>query len=267
MDAKTTVACGLAALGRLRVPIEALAELRRRPGPAPASFPPSFLKHSEEQTVYGLAAVYHAINDFGLDPASFRDWGVLAAPRFLARTTIGANMTRFAQEGAWGVSPHVIPHRSLHSLSGSISQALKIQGPNFGIGGGPNAPGELLLNALALLEGQRLPGLWVVATEFQPDPAPQPAPGSMVLGLAMGLVPWSASSTLPRLTLSLAAHPGKTEPLRLDRLLNGFEPAPGTTSRVELDQGGWLEVAWPPSARPAPVPVSCPSPLAVETER
>ncbi len=271
MNANTSVACGLAAHSRLRVPLEKLAELRRRPGPAPDSFPTSFLKHSDEQTVIGLAAVFQALHDFHLNPDHFRDWGVLAAPRFLGRSTVGTHLTRFAEEGAWGVSPHLIPHRSLHSLSGSISQALKIHGPNFGIGGGPQAAGELLLNALALLHCQRLPGLWIIATDLLPDPIPLLAPGTQILALALALVPWSPSSALPRLTL--AVSPGQKEPLRLDRLLSLFEPTPGRTSRLELDQGAGLELAWPANSRTAPVRTEAPvaasltSPVPLETER
>ena len=123
LNATHAVPCGLAALGRLRVPVEMLPELRRCPGPVPANtLPTSVLKHSDEQTVVGLAAVFHAIQDGGLDPAGFRDWGVLAAPRFLGRCTVGCHLTRFAGEGAWGVSPHLIPHFALHSPSGTISK-------------------------------------------------------------------------------------------------------------------------------------------------
>jgi hypothetical protein len=233
--------------------------------------PASFLKHSDDQTVIGLSAVFGAIQNANLDPASFRDWGVLAAPRFLGRHTVGFHVSRFAVEGAWGVSPHLIPHRSLHSLSGSVSQALKIHGPNFGVGGGPSSPAEVLLNAVAMLHCQHLPGVWVVMTD-QPETAPQPTTAIGGQALALALVPSPTPKALPR--LALAVSPGRGALLTLDRLLDLFEPAAGMTTRTELDQGGWLEVSWPSSGYPAAGPEARPvraglssSSLPVETER
>ncbi len=191
------VACDVAAHACLRLPYESLADLRRQPGPpCGAAIPPSFLKHADEQTVVGLAAVFHAIHDYALTPApgspGFTEWGIVAAPRFLGRPTMAAALQRFAAEGAWGVSPHLIPHRTLHSVSGTVSQALKIHGPNFGVGGGPGAVAEGLLTAAAMLECRRLPGVWVVFTALDPEQAPEdsgrPAPGTVCVGLALALV-------------------------------------------------------------------------------
>src|SRR5262249_23765427 len=114
------VCCELAAFASVRLPLETLPDLRRNPEellgfPQPAST----LKHLDEQTVAGLAATCQAIRDHGLDPAGFHDWGVLAAPHFLGKSITVAALSRFRAEGAWGVSPHVIPHHSLHSLSGT----------------------------------------------------------------------------------------------------------------------------------------------------
>ncbi len=249
-------------MGRLRVPVEKLPELRRCPGPAPgAPLPASFLKHSDEQTVVGLAAVLQAIQASGLTQTNFRDWGVLGAPRFLGRGMLGFHVTRFASEGAWGVSPHLIPHRTLHALSGTLSLALKICGPNFGVGGGPGTPTEALLNAVALLTCQHLPGLWVVLTQMDPEtasqPNGQPTPGTSVLALALALVPGSSAAGLPRLTVSagvplLDGTPATQQTRELDRVVNLFDPAPGTTARLALDQGRWVEVAWPGSCLPPP---------------
>src|SRR5437764_3439991 len=88
----------------------------------------------------------------------------------MGRAAMAQALQRFAAEGAWGISPHLIPHRSLHSLSGTVSQALKIHGPNFGVGGGPNGAAEALQAAAALLAGDRLPGVWVVLTGWEPEP-------------------------------------------------------------------------------------------------
>jgi hypothetical protein len=131
---------------------------------------PSLLKQADEQTVAGLSAVYQACHDYRLDLTMLTGWGVIAAPQLLGRNAIVAVLERFAEEGAWGISPHLIPHRTLHSVSGTISQALRLRGPNFGVGGGPGAAAEALLVAAALLADRNLPGLWVVMTGSVPAP-------------------------------------------------------------------------------------------------
>jgi hypothetical protein len=184
--------------------MESLPELRKQPGSLHGEpLPASFLKHADEQTVVGLAAVYRAIQDSGLQTTCFRDWGVLAAPRFLGRPAMAAALQRFQAEGAWGVSPHLIPHRSLHSISGSVSQALKIHGPNFGVGGGPGAAAEALIAAVSLLEGKKMPGVWVVLSCLDPEQAPdetgRPTAGTRCVGLALALTPIRSSHSLLRL--------------------------------------------------------------------
>jgi len=151
------------------VPAERLPLLRQRLGPPPAPvFPPSFLKHADEQTVAGLAAVYQAVHDYHLELADLASWGVMAAPQLLGRNAMGAILERFAAEGAWGISPHLIPHRTLHSVAGTICQALGLRGPNFGVGGGPGAAAEAMLVASALLADRQLPGLWVILSGSLP---------------------------------------------------------------------------------------------------
>jgi hypothetical protein len=173
--------------------VEAIADLRRAPGPRPGgALPAAFLKHADEQTVVGLSAVFHALAESDLRD-DFRDWGVLAAPRYLGRWAMAASLQRYLVEGAWGVSPHVIPHRSLHSISGTVSQALKIHGPNFGTGGGPGCETEALLNGLALLHGKQLPGVWLVFTRMDPelpfDDVGRPPAETFLEGLALALTP------------------------------------------------------------------------------
>jgi hypothetical protein len=280
------VCCDVAAHAGVRVPHEGLAQLRRCPGPAFGEpLPPAFLKHSDEQAVVGLAAVLHAIEHHGLRPtngeAPFADWAVVAAPRFLGRLTMVGALQRFADEGAWGVSPHLIPHRSLHSISGTVSLALKIRGPNFGAGGGPTAAAEALLAAAALIECRRVPGVWVVLTamdpEEPPDEAGRPAPGTCFAGLAVALTPVGPGRGCTRLrVVSGVAGPPRGEPagragfdlFRLHALLHSLEQArpapttlvqmledePGVGSRLELSRGaggavnGRATALWPPRA-------------------
>ncbi|MGH7222014.1 MAG: hypothetical protein ACRELF_02170, partial [Gemmataceae bacterium] len=200
------ICCDVAADAVRRVSLESLPELRRDPGSCYREpLPACFLKHADEQTVAALCAIYEAIREGGLQASDFRDWGVLAAPRFIGRSAMAAALQRFAAEGAWGVSPHLIPHRSLHSLSGTISQALKIHGPNFGVGGGPAGTIEVLLAATALLESKRLPGVWVVLTCLDPelplDETGRLAAGTQAVGLALALTPIRGSASRLRLRL------------------------------------------------------------------
>jgi hypothetical protein len=219
----------MAAHAVVRARLDSLAELRRHPGPHGGEpLPASFLKHADEQTVAGLCAVYQAIDKGGLQETCFRDWGVAAAPRFLGRPAMAAALQRFAVEGAWGVSPHLIPHRSLHSLSGTVSQALKIHGPNFGVGGGPGATTEALLAATALLIGKQLPGVWVVLTcldsDLPPDKEGRMPPEAQVVGLALALTPIRPSGSRNPLHIVDGVPDGETlarieEELRSNRSL------------------------------------------------
>ena len=189
------VSCAVAAVGTIQTCGADLVGLRQKPGPA-RSLPPAVLRHADEQTVAAVAAVWQAMHSAGLCQTSFTDWGVLAAPRFLGRTAMGDAVRRFAAEGAWGISPHLIPHRSLHSISGTISQALGIHGPNFGIGGGTAAAGELFLSVSTLLQRERLPGLWLVMTGWDPEPTPAPVASPPTCG-AVALALCAEEATLP----------------------------------------------------------------------
>jgi hypothetical protein len=175
----TAICSDVLAFAGVQVTIDMLPGLRQRPGPGIGeSLPATFLRHADEQTVAGLAAVLHAMEHSGMSVADFRDWGVVAAPCFLGRAMLAAALQRLAGEGAWGISPHLIPHRSQHAVSGTISQVLKIFGPNLGAGGGPGSVMEALLAASVLLEGNRLPGVWAVVTEWEPEAIPD-ANGSL----------------------------------------------------------------------------------------
>jgi hypothetical protein len=113
---------------------------------------------------------------------------------------------RFFTEGAWGVSPQVVPYHALHAVSGAISQALALRGPNFGAGGGPGAVGEALVGALALLESLSLPGVWVAGTRLMPegrlDAAGQPEGECRAEAVVLALVP--SASPLARRRLEWA---------------------------------------------------------------
>ncbi len=107
----------------------------------------------------------------------------------------------FQAEGAWGVSPHLIPAHSLHSPSGTISQALKAQGPNLGVGGTPRGGHEALLFASTILLIGPSPGVWVVLTGRENERDGSAAPGDYE-ALALALAPAIPGSTGPRLLVS-----------------------------------------------------------------
>jgi hypothetical protein len=260
-----------------RVAAEAVPELRRQPGPVPGEpLPASFLKHADEQTVAGLTAVYRAVHDHALGaafPQGFRDWGVVAGPRFLGRPAMAASLQRYLAEGAWGVSPHMIPHRSLHSISGTVSQALKVHGPNFGVGGGPGCEAEALLVATALLERRRLPGVWVVLTrldpELPPDDSGRPTPGTFCQALALALVP--ARDGWPGLRLRLSVEPRAGEgpagvppapapAFGLDTLLSLLRQVEGGAGPAAAPLGGARVELTKPAAASAAGPVLLPGP-------
>ncbi len=220
------VCCEIAAEAIVRANLESLEQLRRHPGPVHGEpLPAALLKHADEQTVAGLCAVYQAIAKSDLQKTCFCDWGVVAAPRFLGRPTMAAALQRFVAEGAWGVSPHLIPHRSLHSVSGTVSQALKIHGPNFGVGGGPDGTVEALLAATALLARKKVPGVWVVLTclspQLPPDEAGRMPPGTQAVGFALALTASGASGSPLRLHITRGV-PDAEILARINRELGGY---------------------------------------------
>ncbi len=208
--ASAPLVCDLAAASVLRATPAELPSLRQKPGcVAGEPLPTAFLKHSDEQTVVGLSAVLRAIQEHGLTHLDFRDWGVVAVPRFFGRGAFAIALERFRSEGAWGISPHLIPHRTLHSLSGTVSQALKIHGPNFGAGGGPASVIDGLLCATALLAGGTVPGVWMVMTGWQPELAIDrqgnpTTPNVACQGVALALMP-ATSGPRPRLHVTVGS--------------------------------------------------------------
>lgn len=247
------VECDVAAHARVAVPLGAVAELRKQPGPPPAPpLPANFLKHLDEQTVAGLAAVRHAVRDNGLDGTDFTRWAVLGAPRFPGRPQMIPSVQRFLAEGAWGVSPHMVPHRSLHSLSGTVSQVLKIHGANYGVGGGNSAADEVVFAALALLERRQNPGVWVVVTALEPegvlDADGNGPPDKRVRALALALVRPRAGWRGLRLRLEMD-HVAPAEPypdyFRLWAMLEEVGPREAGRSVTRPLQGcGRLTLEW-----------------------
>jgi hypothetical protein len=125
---------------------------------------------------------------------------------------------------------------------------LKINGPNFGVSGGRHAADEALLVAATLLAGDRVPGVWLVLTGYDPEPIPEksgegpaksngrPAPVPVCRALALALV---------------AARPGPA------RLQLHASPGPVATAGTVETAGTppWFRFEALLAALHAPVPV------------
>jgi hypothetical protein len=251
--------CRVAAWASCRIAAADLPQLRQQPPIFLGStLPAAFLKHADEQTVVGLTAVARAIQDFELENTDFSHWGVIAAPRFLGRAALAVALTRYAAEGAWGISPHLIPHRSLHALSGTVSQALKIHGPNYGVGGGADGAAEALMTAGALLASEELPGLWTVLTGFDPELIPgdpnqaEATPSeSDGIAVALALVPPGHGHAGPLLSVGAgAAKLANLPEFSLEELARAINHGE-SFSRWKLRCGGWA--SWDDTATAAEI--------------
>ncbi|MCI0460581.1 MAG: hypothetical protein L0Z62_26810 [Gemmataceae bacterium] len=255
----TAVCCAVTARAALNVSLDTLPELRKAAHPSTGEpLAPTLLKNADEQTVAGLAAVSEAVRASGLRGHELSGWGVVAAPRFLGRSVMGHVLHRFREEGAWGISPHIIPHRSLHAVSGTVSQILKLHGPNIGVGGGPGAESEALLTAAALLSDGMLPGVWVILTGHDPEPIPEdPAiPGlpspllcapPVCVAVALGLAQAPPAEGRLRLTVGMGT-PVEAAP-RPELTLTSLQEAlaGGGEGAWRLSCGGWAELRQAPA--------------------
>lgn len=125
------------------------------------------MRHMEDQTVAAMEAVRQAR---AMNPhLSFGNWAVLACPLLPGRATFCENLKRYAEEGAFAISPQVIPQCSLHSLPGQLSIVLGAHGPNLGIGGWPGTEEQVWSTAWAIEKAVQPDGLWLVWTCRQSD--------------------------------------------------------------------------------------------------
>ena len=208
---------GLAAFGQVQALLGQIPALRRKPHEH-VKAPVSLLKYADEQAVVSIAAVFHAIHDFGLHDTDFTNWGVVAAPRFLGRETCVIFLDRFARQGPLGTSPLLAVYQSLHAVSGSVSLALHIHGPNMGVGGGHRALEQTLLAGLAMQSEHQLPGIWMVFSEWDPEAVPdgscKVSASGICRALCLAFKPVSASWQGLRLRLrpgTVGAGPSKEE--------------------------------------------------------
>ena len=182
----------IVARGSARLTLAELAAIRKEP---PACFStkltPQFLKHSDEQTLASLVALYAAIADFGTGAEDFGPWGVVSLSRSLGRGAFAAVMDKYRIDGAWGVSVQVIPHRTPHAVAGTISLGLGMHGPAIGVNGGPDGDATALLTLPALFAERHWRGVWLVCSEWSPelaiDGGGRPVSDSVCLATAVAL--------------------------------------------------------------------------------
>jgi hypothetical protein len=234
-----------------------MGELRGRAAPAGApALPPRFLRHADEHTVVGLHAVLEALAA-GPPQAELAGHAVVAAACQPGRLAAARSLALLESGGAATVSPHVVPQCSLHSVAGAVSVALGMHGPHLGVGGGPDALAEGLFAATTLL-AHGDPGCtaaWLVATEWNKEPALDPAGNPRVdpvcRGLAVRLVPagdpGGDGERHPGLALNLRlpARPALAPRLQIAPRLH--EPAGGLVAfarALAMCQEGGALAAW-----------------------
>jgi hypothetical protein len=170
---RSVLEMGIQGFGHARCTAAEIAGLRKTiPRWAAADTQAHFFKYSDEQAILAVRALDSLIEGHGIDPKELADCVVIAAPQFLGRLQ-GANaFARFLHGGAQGISPHMIPQHSLHSVSGAISVLIGCKGANLGVGGGPHALDDALLTAATLLESGDAANCLLVGTAWDPEPLP-----------------------------------------------------------------------------------------------
>jgi hypothetical protein len=238
------IRCRIAASVCVQASPGEIAQWRRQPGQhGTEKLSPSFLKHAEDQTVVALTAVFMALREHGWHDRSFADWGIVAAPRFFGRCISAQSIQRFQVEGAWGVSPHLIPQHSLHAMSGTISQALQIHGPNLGVG----AWADAFLVALAMLADATLPGVWLMLTGHESEWIPAPdgtASPPTCHGVALALLAdETTKADVPATALSIrSAAPSDLADFDVISFAEELHRLTGASARWRLADDQWLEL-------------------------
>lgn len=169
-DPKTCLPeCAVTSHASARFTFDEVNALRKLSHELPGNLGNGALRHCDEQTLAGLAAVRDAIKNLQAPPASFQDWGIVASSRYLGRSAFAQSLGKFAVEGPWNVSVQVVPHRSLHSPASMIGLTLGCHGPCVGVGGGLDGETDAWLTAVALLQQESLPGMWLVFSGWEPE--------------------------------------------------------------------------------------------------
>jgi hypothetical protein len=248
-----SVVCAIHAAAVVHATPEQLSALRRDPG---VPLPASALRNADEQSVVGLAAVISAMGQANLTKEQCAEWGVVAAPRYLGRLILTAAVRRFKIDGAWCMTPHIVPHQSQHAVAGIISLLLGNRGPCFGVGAGPGGCAEAAQTAATFLDRESVPGVWLVMTGWDPEPVldeQNKLQADVVChGLALGLTP-AASSHLPRLHVRPSFERAKCSTVAADRawfsaaeevarMLRTKETSSRSAAALQFADYAWIEL-------------------------
>lgn len=170
--------CGIAGHAAFEARFSGIAALRDGAGPPGAPpLPARFLRHCDEQTVVGLHAMLRAIAALP-EPVDLEQDAIVAASCQSGRLMAAKSLALLKTGGAVTVSTHIVPQASLHSIAGAASVALGMHGPHLGVGGGADALAEGLLAAITLAGSAGAPRVWLVATEWDEEPALDPTGGT-----------------------------------------------------------------------------------------
>lgn len=204
--------CSVTSHAFVQTTVSGIDLLRKNPCStrAVSELPPRFLRHSDEHTVVGISAVLHAMNRFEDQTRSFESWGALAAPRHPGRLMAAQTLCSVRTKGVSGVSTQVIPQCLLHGMSSAVSVGLGMHGPNFGIGGGPDALQEGLTIAVGFLHTRIVPGIWMIFTQWDQEPVlsaedGSPLSDSSICGLAMAIEPAGTQPARIRMSIDRSA--------------------------------------------------------------
>jgi hypothetical protein len=260
LPTEATLSAGIVAAASAAIRLRDFAPHRKSPPLVPdVDLPGHFLKHADEQTITALAAIRLALAQSGLTRSDMEGWGVVAAPRYIGRLAGAAVLDKFPKSGTSGVPAHQVAQNSLHSVSGAASIALGLHGPNVGMGGGPWSVAEGLTTALSLFDPALVPGLWLLLSQFDPEPIPDaqgnPQNNPLCYAVAIAL-DWRAS-TPGRLSLAIdapLAHGGKSawpEPTvpELAACIDAAARGLPTRWQCRLPWGGRLEMRLPAAAQ------------------
>ncbi|MDB5340467.1 MAG: hypothetical protein JWN70_6086 [Planctomycetaceae bacterium] len=230
----TDFRCELTTFTAVRLSLNELAAVRLQPELRfPAQVTPQFLKNSDSQTIASLAAVYEAVQSMSQPPATFREWGVVSASRYIGRSAFAATLHRYQKDGPWGVSVQITPHNLLHSVSSTISLSLQCQGPCLGAGGGLRSEVDALLLAANLLTDPARPGVWMTWSywdpELQIDEQGKPTSQSSCIAMALALQPIHDGDPRSQIAIRTRVNPG-TQPAE-----EGLSSSKSSLASVLLD--------------------------------
>jgi hypothetical protein len=196
----TPLELSIVAGGTARLTMAELAENRKELMQClPKFLSPQLLRHSDEQTLASLVAISEAIRSANMTQSDFSDWAIVSTSRNLGRSAFAAVIDKYRDEGPWGVSVHVIPHCTAHSVAGTISLALQSHGPCIGAGVGDDLEIDALLSTACILRRPDWFGAWIVFSAWSPelsiDTTSRPTSDSMCLAAAIAVTrEWSACS-------------------------------------------------------------------------